>query len=311
MGLGHDRFRSTTGEDYNWKRRLGRFTTGKSYCGVRRCCDEIEEFEDGQEVQIPTQAEGQGQAEGTMTLKSLYISGNEPQKQTVTPTAVISETKFEMPDTRPPDPKDSVPYTPRAFRSLFMRYEPPSPFTRWDTPLFIVPSGDDHPPYDEIYAALFPVATKATSKKALLAEKHERERKEMQVETEVGKVEDVKQNAATVLPSASAPNALQILESTTGDVVKAILLAARDAGVADVGEGGEIEVVVKMGDGEEKFMVEVPEGVGLSQPGLQRLRRKFTQIQKGGIAHGQGYTSGRRNVAEAFVRFLEAEWEET
>jgi hypothetical protein len=39
------------------------------------------------------------------------------------------------------------------------------------------------------------------------------------------------------------------------------------------------------------------------------LRRKYTQIQRGGIAHGQGYVIGRRAVVEGFVRFLADEWD--
>ena len=57
--------------------------------------------------------------------------------------------------------------------------------------------------------------------------------------------------------------------------------------------------------------VEVPGGLVLSQPVLQRARRKYTQIQRGGIAHGQGFVAGeggRRGVVEGFVRFLEGEW---
>jgi hypothetical protein len=43
---------------------------------------------------------------------------------------------------------------------------------------------------------------------------------------------------------------------------------------------------------------------------LQRLRRKFTQMQRGGIAHGRGHAveRGRKGVVEAFGRFLEGEF---
>jgi hypothetical protein len=46
----------------------------------------------------------------------------------------------------------------------------------------------------------------------------------------------------------------------------------------------------------------------LSQPMLQRLRRKYTQIQRGAIAHGQGYVQGRRAVVEGFADFLDNEF---
>jgi len=52
----------------------------------------------------------------------------------------------------------------------------------------------------------------------------------------------------------------------------------------------------------------IPASVALSQPMLQRLRRKYTQIQRAGIAHGRGYVKGRAAVVKGFVEFLEHEW---
>lgn len=96
--------------------------------------------------------------------------------------------------------------------------------------------------------------------------------------------------------------------------MKLLLSASRaNADVTD-GSGGTLTFTLAIPETTEDLdlSIDVPEGLALSQPVLQRARRKYTQIQRGGIAHGQGYvagSNGRRGVAEGFVRFLEGEWE--
>lgn len=280
------------------------------------------------------------QADDTMTLKSLYISDKDESSTLPTEnelaalesiqeqSASSTSTSYPPPPSAPPSPKASLPYSPTSLKSLLMRYEPPSPFSRWDTPLFTIPSTDSHPPYDAIWSAIFPAPTKPTSKKALQRQRQEEEHaQKLQREAEAQanqihngnstvpptkqgqQVESVRQHAATILPTATSPNALQVLESTTGEIVKLVLSSARAGGAAD-GDGGTITISVPIpGEAAMEMEMEVSEGLSLSQPALQRSRRKYTQIQRGGIAHGQGYTQGRRNVAESFVQFLQAEWE--
>ena len=292
------------------------------------------------------QATRKRQPEDTMTLKSLYISDNHKTTMPRTETkpaalestqeqsASIPTSSYPLPPSTPPSPKASLPYSPTSLKSLLMRYEPPSPFTRWDTPLFTIPSADAHPPYDAIWAAIFPAPAKPTSKKALQKQRQEDDRAQrLQRDIEAQPQETspttpahhnepstahpshsdsalpVRQNAATILPSAAPASALQLLESTTGEIAKLVLSAARSTGAAD-GDGGTITLNIPIPDEDALEMeIEVPEGLSLSQPVLQRLRRKYTQIQRGGIAHGVGYTSGRRGVAEGFVGFLRGEWE--
>ena len=273
-----------------------------------------------------------------MTLKSLYISDKHTTTTPHTETkpaalesiqeqsASISPSSYSLPPSDPPSPKASLPYSPTSLKSLLMRYEPPSPFTRWDTPLFTIPSADTHPPYDAIWAAIFPTPAKPTSKKALQKQRQEDDRaqriqRDIEAQpqetspttpahhNEPSTAHPVRQNAATILPTAAPPSALQLLESTTGEITKLVLSAARSTGAAD-GDGGTITLNIPMPNEDALEMeIEVPEGLTLSQPALQRLRRKYTQIQRGGIAHGVGYTSGRQGVAEGFVGFLRAEWE--
>lgn len=111
------------------------------------------------------------------------------------------------------------------------------------------------------------------------------------------------------------------------DVVKHLLSSARDAGLTNnttTGGGGgppafqtllTFSIPIPATPNERspipvpiEASIYIPASTTLSQPLLQRLRRKYTQIQRGGIAHGQGFVSGRAAVVEGFVAFLDAEW---
>ena len=215
-------------------------------------------------------------------------------------------------------PPSSPPYSAPTLASLMLRYEPPSPFSRWDTPLFTVPSTDPHPPYSQIWSALFPAPV--PRRKATVPRTNGMAGADEPVEeTKVAEEEEeVKPHAATVLPKATPAEALQVLERTTQDVVTALYAAYRDAGIED--EGGYLTISLAPGSStmppfpraEEpvSLTISIPSNTRLSTPQLQRLRRKFGQIQRGAIAHGQdtSVAGGPRGVAEAFGRFLQDEF---
>ena len=318
-----------------------------------------------------------GGEEDRMTLKSLYIR-DEPEDtldSTInTGTAQLPITArvrssssdpfstIPLPSVPPPLPTSSPPYTPSTLTSLTMRYEPPSPFSRWDTPLFTIPTTDPHPPYDQIWSALFPEPTKHLSKKARAQiESHAKQgangaddRTGQAGEGEGEKERDkVKPHAATVLPPAPSANALQTLESATQDVVTALLAAVRkrrEAGPKQTEDHDHDNNDGNNDDGDEEEEEEEDEEQHvlhlsipshhplatsqsppihspptptftlaltippskqptLSQPTLQRARRRYLALQRGAIAHGQGYVgNGRGEAVEGFVRFLEGEF---
>lgn len=112
------------------------------------------------------------------------------------------------------------------------------------------------------------------------------------------------------------------------DVVKQLLARAREVGLGDGGDGGDLTMTMKMttmptnprpsawtdttsggtGQNDISITIHIPPALTLNQPLLQRLRRKYTQIQRAGIAHGQGYVQGRAAIVEGFVGFLDGEW---
>ncbi|KIX97295.1 uncharacterized protein Z520_06747 [Fonsecaea multimorphosa CBS 102226] len=309
-------------------------------------------------------------ADETMTLKSLYIhhpadadhpppSSTDPNRPaglddlppslSTTSSSPAPSVPIPLPPP-PPPPTSSPPYSPSTLISLMMRYEPPSPFSRWDTPLFTVPSSDIAPPIQQIWNAIYPAPPKPTSKKALsqLSPSHHQRPPDASAAggDENAKLpaassstprdkqaEAVKPHAATVLPRATASDALQTLESATMDVVRHVLAQSRQQNLSQAdGEGGDVHLAIPLAapppttssssttnPAAEPFSsspetvettIHIPPGVRLSQPMLQRLRRKYTQIQRGGIAHGQGYVRGRRQIIQGFIEFLEAEWAE-
>ena len=207
----------------------------------------------------------------------------------------------------------SLPYSSSTLQSVILRYEPPSPFSRWDTPLFTLPSTDPNPPYDAIWSALFP--STAPSRKTLTT-------KNGNLNTAAGdtaargETDEVKPHAATVLPPSTSAQALQLLERTTADLVASLFAAYKDQNIGD--GGGDLFIdIPSTTDPEDvsrskvEITVSIPPGTILTQPMLQRLRRKFTQMQRGGIAHGRGHAveRGRRGLVEAFGRFLKGEFE--
>lgn len=183
-------------------------------------------------------------------------------------------------------PPDSPPYSSKTLNSLLMRYEPPSPFSNWDTPLFTVPSCDLTPPVSTIWNALFPARSGNTSRKGGVSELRA----------------EIKPHAATVLPEATGADALQVLERVTADVVAQVVAQVKEY-PEKTDEGGE--VIIKFADTVGKLSV--PAGTALSLPKLQRLRRTFTQMQRGGVAHCRGFAKGEKAAGEAFLGFLNGE----
>jgi tRNA uridine 5-carbamoylmethylation protein Kti12 len=254
-------------------------------------------------------------AEAPSSLASLSLNDN-LENQTEPPpnrhahdaadTAMDHPLTNPQPPHPPPSFRTSPPYSPSALHSLILRYEPPSPFSRWDTPLFTLPSSDPTPPYDAIWSALFP----STAPSRKLAARSN---------TSAGApdTDEVRPHAATVLPPSTSAQALQLLERTTAEIVTLLLTAYREQNIGD--EGGDLTITFSsnseqkdgLGSNTVELSISIPPATVLKQPMLQRLRRKFTQMQRGGIAHGQGHAveGGRRGVVEAFGRFLEGEFE--
>lgn len=170
------------------------------------------------------------------------------------------------------------PYEPENWDNLVFRYEEPNPMTRWDSPLFALVWDDDEAQtrkvFDDVWEAIAGDGRTA-----------------------------VKPNRATVQRGREAGgDYLYVLDRETQDVVRRILDAQQDGA-----GGGEAVRVPRDGAGAsaggDELVVQLP-GTRLGLPQLQRLRRAFVGLNRGGIGlEGVGDFSVAR-MRESFVGYL-------
>lgn len=192
-------------------------------------------------------------------------------------------------DTTPPvqvtlaDDDAEDPYDPGNWENLVFRYEEPNPMTRWDSPLFTLVWDDDDAQtrrtFDSIWEAIAGEGRSA-----------------------------VKPNKATVQRSREASgDYLYIMDRETQDIVKRILEAQQ----GDDGGGGATISIPRESSGAtggEQLVVELP-GKKVGLPQLQRLRRAFMGLHRGGIGlEGVGDFSADR-LRDTFVKYLNDSFE--
>nr|ASF90229.1 hypothetical protein SPAR01690 [Bartheletia paradoxa] len=161
---------------------------------------------------------------------------------------------------------ETAAYKPKTLDELLMRYEEPSSMTRWDSPLFTL-SCDEA---DGQFAAIWDAVTSGRIKPP---------------------------NGGTTIVQHAAPNYLQLLESTTAQLVSSILAAQ-----ADRPGGGRISVLLNPAPGAGspvRLSVTLPpRNVTLSQ--LQRTKRQFSTIHK---QAGAEMTPAK--LGECFLEYVE------
>ncbi len=165
------------------------------------------------------------------------------------------------------------PYSQPNWDNLVFRYEEPNPMTRWDSPLFALTWDDDASQTRAVFDKLWDAIAGEGRK-------------------------EVRPNLVTVQRgNDGGGDFLYVLDRETQDVVKRILDAQKE-GLAD---GGTVRV--PSGGGGTDLLLELPgKAVGLAQ--LQRLRRAFVGLSRGGIGlEGAGKFSAAR-IRESFVGYL-------
>ncbi|WYZ40135.1 hypothetical protein EsH8_IV_000476 [Colletotrichum jinshuiense] len=176
--------------------------------------------------------------------------------------------------------EEEGPYDTDNWENLVFRYEEPNPMTRWDSPLFTLIWDDDEAQAAKVFDDLWD-AIAGTGRKV------------------------VKPNQATVQRSRdTGGDYLYLMDRETQDVVKRIL-----EGQGDAEEGGEVKVS-RGGDGQGKELVVQLPGRKVGLPQLQRLRRAFVGLNRGGIGlEGVGNFSVER-MRESFVGYLNDTFEQ-
>jgi protein KTI12 len=167
------------------------------------------------------------------------------------------------------------PYEPSNWENLVFRYEEPNPMTRWDSPLFTLVWEDDEAQTRQVFDKIWD-AIAGQGKKL------------------------VRPNQSTVQRDKDpGGDYLYVLERETQDIVKKILEMQSDEG------GGTVSIprVNNTGEVGDDLVVELP-GKKVGLPQLQRYRRAFVGMNRGGIGLEAVGKLAAGRLRESFVGYL-------
>lgn len=162
------------------------------------------------------------------------------------------------------------PYEPANWENLVFRHEEPNPMTRWDSPLFTIIWEDDDEQVRKTFDSLWD-AVAGDGRKI------------------------IKPNQATEQRGRDASgDYLYVLDRETQDIVKRILDQQGDDG------GGEVKVPLS----KKELVVELPATRKTGLPELQRHRRAFMALNRGGIGLEKVTNMAADTLRESFVNYL-------
>ncbi|KAI8957122.1 chromatin associated protein KTI12 [Daldinia sp. FL1419] len=166
------------------------------------------------------------------------------------------------------------PYEPENWENLVFRYEEPNPMTRWDSPLFTLIWEDGEEQAKQVFDSMWDT-----------------------IAGEARKL--VRPNQATVQRTRdTGGDYLYVLDRETQEIVKRILDQQSDDG------GDEIKISRNNGKNDEDLVVELPAGKKVGLPQLQRLRRAYMGLHRGGIGLEGVGNMGPERIRETFVSYL-------
>lgn len=169
-------------------------------------------------------------------------------------------------------------YQPSNWENLVFRYEEPNPMTRWDSPLFTMIWEDDEEQANKTFELLWDA-----------------------IAGEGRKV--IRPNQATEQRSRNVDgDYLYVLDKETQDVVKRIMEQQSD-------EGGDSVKIPLSSKDEDELVVELPTGKKVGLPQLQRHRRAFMGLNRGGIGLEMVGNMAADRLKMSFVRYLNAAFE--
>lgn len=169
--------------------------------------------------------------------------------------------------------EDPEPYEQGNWDNLVFRYEEPNPMTRWDSPLFTIIWEDDEVQATKTFDSLWEA-----------------------IAGEGRKV--VKPNQSTEPRGRDAGgDYLYILDRETQYIVKRILDQQGDEA------GGEVTIPLNDSN-QEALVVDLPTLKKLNLPGLQRHRRAFMSLNRGGIGLEAVGNMAADRLRTLFVRYL-------
>lgn len=169
---------------------------------------------------------------------------------------------------------DPEPYEAENWENLVFRYEEPNPMTRWDSPLFTLIWEDDEVQSKQVFESIWDTIAG--------------ERRQV-----------IKPNQASVQRDRDhGGDYLYALERETQDIVKRILEQQSDEGV------GEVKIPRGTGGDEADVLVVDLPGKKVGLPQLQRYRRAFVALNRGGIGLEAVGKFAAARMRESFVGYL-------
>lgn len=188
--------------------------------------------------------------------------------------AATQQPSSEQQPESPSEDDGEEPYTPSNFENLVFRYEEPNPMTRWDSPLFTLIWEDNESQTRDVFSKIWDAVAGEARK-------------------------PVRPNQSTVQRDKDpGGDYLYVLERETQDIVKKILEKQGDEG------GGEVTLPrVNNGGGDGELVVELP-GKKVGLPQLQRYRRAFVALNRGGIGLEAVGNLAAGRLRESFVGYL-------
>ncbi|PKS10062.1 hypothetical protein jhhlp_004687 [Lomentospora prolificans] len=166
-------------------------------------------------------------------------------------------------------------YAPANWENLVFRYEEPNPMTRWDSPLFALVWDDDEERTKQVFDQLWDAIAGEGRKM-------------------------VKPNQATVQRGRDASaDYLYVLDRETQEIIRTVLENQGEDG------GAAVKIARSSGgsDRDDALVVELP-GEKVGFPQLQRMRRAFIGLTRGGIGLEGVVNLGPDRIRESFVGYL-------
>jgi protein KTI12 len=182
-------------------------------------------------------------------------------------------------DSQPEPGEAEAPYAPGNWENLVFRYEEPNAMNRWDSPLFTLIWEDDERQTQKVFGDLWD---------ALAGEGR--------------KVVRPNQSAAQK-SAAPAGDFLYVLDRETQDIVRRVLEAQHNQ------TGGTVDVSAASDKQGAPLRVELPGGRKIGLPQMQRLRRAYVGLNRGGLGLEATGNLDVRRIREGFVGYLNVAFE--
>ncbi|KAI0841776.1 chromatin associated protein KTI12 [Hypoxylon sp. FL0890] len=196
------------------------------------------------------------------------------ERQDPAPESTAADAENGVGKEEKPGEEEEGPYEPENWENLVFRYEEPNPMTRWDSPLFTLIWEDTEEQAKQVFDSMWDTIAGEARK-------------------------PVRPNQATVQRSRDAGgDYLYVLDRETQDIVKRILDKQSDDG------GDEIRIPSGSGNDGDELVVELPAGKKVGLPQLQRLRRAYMGLHRGGIGLEGVGNMGPERIRETFVGYL-------